>query len=152
MKIRIFEFLLPVWAMFLVQICRSDNTGIIELVYTGDPSKPFPVLIFHLPGSLDTRYDSTDVHKFEISEEGFTQVRESLCIDNPMIQDTVLLSSYLFVVIRNGETSVFSTVHLKRIRMVFEKIGNQYKDSEIRKKVSDQLNSIIGRLQYELTQ
>jgi len=134
----------------LISNTEKPNGTSIELVYTGDQSKPFPVVVFYLPGTINTTYDSTLVHKVEITDQAFRNIKKNIMGTKKFPEDSILASPYEFRIVINGEVNVVSILNLKKINKIFQTIINEFKSFGKRKKVTELLNSIKSRLRYEV--
>jgi len=147
MKTKIFSFILPLFIVIFFQAKKNSEQGIIRLMYTGDYSKPYPVVILRLPGTLDTVDIDTWKLEFEIAEIGFEQIKKAT-EEKKIYTDSVLSSPYRIEIYTNGETSIFLTPYLRRIRTIFYTIVNQLNDIE-RKEALSEFNSILTRLKFD---
>lgn len=120
-------------------------------MYSGDQSKPYPRILLYIPGSLEPLTDSIYTHKLEITKNAFENIRQSIEERKFMDSDSVLLSSfvYQFMISNNGETTIFLTPYLHRIRQIFYTISDQLKSTNDEMRMKRQLESIMKRLVYD---
>ena|SRR5260221_11095276 len=130
MKLKIFSAI----NVGLITLCllptRTSHWGIIRLMYTGDYSKPYPVVILHLPGIIDTAKIDAWKLEYEINETGFEEIRKSVEQRSIIPMDGMLLASYRIEVCTNGETWILLTQYLSRIRQIFDTVLNQLDESK----------------------
>lgn len=143
-------FFLYISAFFFNTQRLDQKQGIIELVYTGDQSKPFPVMIFHLPGSIDTKYDSTTVYKFEIAEKSFEKIQKSIEKKRNVQTDSVFYSPYEITVYCNNKTTITSILYFSEVRQIFNDIENQIKNTNLGEEIRKRMCKVLSRLQYEI--
>jgi len=128
----------------------NSNKEYISLVYTGDQLKPYPVLVFYLPGYKGKEVEDFFVHKFEINEKQFEDIRKVTEEREDLLRDTTLASSYKLTFIYNGETTIFSTIFLDRLKKIFQTILDEFNDDfEKQGLIGHQFNSILIRLKYD---
>jgi hypothetical protein len=151
MKSRILSAVISICILKTFTGSKNLNHGYIQLIYLADISKPYPILIFYLPGTSDSAYKNFYHYRFEITEEAFKEIKKT--IENTKVsKDSILEHSYeyQFTIVINDETSVFFAPYFSRIRQVFQTIATQIKDPTIQNRVRLQLDDIIFRLKGDI--
>jgi hypothetical protein len=130
---------------------RGIENGYIKFYYSGDQSKPYPRILLYLAGSLESLNDSISTHKLEISKESFEAIRKAIEERNNTFTDSSLLNSncYQYIISNNGETTIFLTPYLPRVRQLFSIITNQLKNTNEERAVKEQMANVINRLIYD---
>ena len=68
---------ISVWFFFLINFGEKRlDKGYIRIEFGADPAKPFPVITFYLPQSIDTSYKEDHIHNIEISKSEFSLIRK----------------------------------------------------------------------------
>jgi hypothetical protein len=130
---------------------KKIEPGYIKFQYNGDQSKPYPRILFYLPGSTEPLVDSISTDKLEISKAGFEAIRQAIEVRKGIPRDSALKDdySYQFLVSNSGETTIFLTPYLPRIRDIFYVVSNQLKTSENEMRMKKELQSLLNRIMYD---
>jgi hypothetical protein len=147
---RIFLIALYFFPTLFFELNAQQSTGpSIELLYEGSRSRQVQIVIFHLPGVVNTIYGSTDVKKIEVSEMTYRNIEKRVKVVEKYSGDSLLHSPYEFI-IRNGNgVLVVSTFSLTNIREVFRDITNEFKANRKQKLVKEVLSYVFKCLEIE---
>ena len=127
---------------------NNPDTGYMHIQYQGDPSRPYPEVIFYLGGSLDlpcsndTTHDGFFVHKIEVTEKEFNDVRKSIEESKLEINPPVIPDPIAFAIVRNCERKVIFDRYIGSIRETFDKIVKQFGGSNKQELVKKFLDGI----------
>lgn len=131
---------------------QNSNTKCIRIFYSGDQDKPYPHILLYVDGSYDLSRNTIIAYKAAISQENYDLIRKAMSDeDNSIGRDSMLKAgaTLQFVIERNGETTVFLTPFLSRIRKTFSIISNQISSSKEEMKVKAVLQDFLRRLIYQ---
>lgn len=104
----------------------ETEKGYVQIKYFGEPSKPYPVIQFFLPGSIDTTYEKYPVHKFPVNQSQFDSI---VMISKENIRNSavdILPDLVEITVDKNGQREFFVTRDKNEIRKAFDRISKQF--------------------------
>lgn len=150
MRIKSYSTLFSFFLCFFFPSSELLQKDFIEMKYTGESSKPYPVIMFGLPGSLDTENVKFYVHKFEISKKGLDEIRHVTENRQDILRDTVLESTFQVSFVGDGESTIFVTTYLSRVREIFQISLLQFQnDPSSQTRLKKQLDNIISRMEID---
>lgn len=120
-----------VFAFFFISArpINSDN-GYIELKYLGESSKPFSVVTFYLPGSIDTAYEEFYIHKFEVTEIQFDSI-EAICDKNIHNSTSDILPDlFEITIVRDEKKKSLLTRDKNELKKMFDSIRRQFNNCD----------------------
>lgn len=127
---------------------RSDTHIVMQ--YSGEGSKPNPIIFLYLKNARDLLPDNFITDKYEISKLEFDTIKYNILNSKISSIDTILKSSYEVVFTEGGETTVFSTAYLSRYRQIIELVLHLLEKSpKIHERVKKRSETFISRLGYE---
>ena len=113
---------------------RLDK-GYIRIEFGADPAKPFPVITFYLPQSIDTSYKEDHIHNIEISESEFSLIRKIIM---PMKStEPKTTKDVLFTISEGSKEQYFWTRDRQVIIHTLDSIATIFKYDPIKKMVQD---------------
>lgn len=126
------------------------NDAHIVMQYSGEGSKPNPIIFLYLKNARDLLPDNFITDKYEISKFEFDSIKYKLLNSKVSSVDTILKSSYEVVFSDGGENTVFSTAYLSRYRQIIELVLHLLEKSpKIHERIKKRSETFISRLGYE---
>lgn len=137
-------FLPFITTSFIYKKAEAD-TGYIRIEYLGEHSKPYPVVIFYLPNSIDTAYEQFYIYKIATDAGEFEEMQKGINVQDK--NDTSLMPNPCsFTVVKNGKGKVIFNRYKNSVKSVFKEITSVFKDSVKQKSVNECLNNLLSRL------
>jgi len=131
----------------------------VRLEYSGDASKPFPIIIFYTSGSIDTTHanNSADTtiemffaRRIEISESEFNDVNKSIKNIAFISSPPVLRDSFAITIQKNNQKKIYFSSSVSEINQTFDSVITQLKGHKniiIIERYIDQFKRRLGIVQ-----
>src|SRR5205085_7358939 len=114
-KIHLFFLQIVICALSFAQ--SNANHGYVKIEYAGEIDKPFDILFFYLPGSIDTSYENFYIYKFEVTNSEFNNICKSIEERRHESNDT-LEFGFQFTICREGEKMILLTKYLSTVKTI----------------------------------
>jgi hypothetical protein len=138
--------------LFSFQTSKKDvlDSGFIKVCYSGDQTKMYPRILFYLPDSKEANVDSISTHKVKISPVGFDKLRKAILEEREVTNDSILRDSDVLqiTISKNGETAIFLTPYVNKIRQIIREAINQLENSKSELQAKSALTEIAIRMRY----
>jgi hypothetical protein len=128
MKVLLFSILASLFIVPNVQ--KKETVSYIMIQYTGDVSKPYPVIIFNCNAKFDSTYESVFVHKFQVNEAELCTLEQIVSQKEiPITSDILPDPMAIQIVINQKDTALYLRQKLF-VSKLFYQLGKQFKGSD----------------------
>lgn len=135
------------------KVFKNAPQGYIRCEWTGDLTKPIPVVYFFLKGISDTILNGTPQERIfrtgvEVSESKFLEISKIIANYRIGITDSSLKLSgeYQFTLVYNGEKTVAIKTDWSNVKVIFKSILVQFKNSNSESRIYDAFYETLGLL------
>ena len=138
--------------VFIVAISHKSyngsTAGYIMISYTGDVSKPYPIVIFDHFGKFD--FDTVTnlffVHKFQVNEKELLDLKQTVLQREIIYNTDTLLDPLAIRIVIGDQDNIILIKKREEISKLFKRIIDQWREPEkvILKSELNQLSRSIG--------
>lgn len=138
--------------LFILGLVPPENKReqFIRLHYNSVSSKPYPMIIFYLSAFKNSVDDDVFTKKYLISTEEYNQIKDITEEYFFLRNDTTLKNSFQFTFYSEGDTTVYQTTSLGRLRNCFASVRTLFhQDSTRQRMLQINFNKIFRRLKWD---
>jgi hypothetical protein len=147
MRILILSLIFPV---IIFHKSYNESTGYIMISYTGDVTKPHPIVIFDHFGNFDTTYlDITNlffIHKFQVKERKLLDLKQTIHQREIIFNNDTLRDALAIRIVIDEQDNIIFIKGREEISRLFKRIIDQWRESDKAdvKSQLDQLSRGVG--------
>lgn len=144
-KNKLLVITIPILVLFQNHANKSD-TGYIKLQYFGEVSKPYPIITFYLPESIDTSYENFYIYKIPVTNSEFDSIQNAVEHNAFDSTTSTLPDLFEFTIVKNNIKKSFRTRDKESVGKIFNKIIIPFNHSQKEGLVRVPLNNFLERL------
>ena len=120
----------------------------VKLEYTGESDKPYPIVIFYLPNTIDTAYEPF-VEKIEVNGMQFKSIINSIENKKEPNQSAVLTGPFRFTITKDQKAKYLTTTNKAAVEGIFLNIIKSFHEPQ-KTEIYQRMKPLITRLSLSI--